>query len=118
MSCKICINKCFGKGCCDVNYNQLDCILYSAKIYLADLQSKILSNLLWFNRENVPRLVSLSKAVKNCLAILQKEWEAYKLGFHSCLCKKDICALIEKLNSMIPGDCANSCRTDQIIING
>lgn len=118
MDCKICLNKCMGEGCCSVNMSELDCLLYAGRIYLADLQSKIIANCLWFNRDNVPKFIDEGKIIKEKLFILKQEWEALKKGFRSCLCDKDICKLIDQLRTLIPMDCVNSCRTDQLIING
>lgn len=118
MECKICLNKCFGQGCCKVNLEEIDCLLYGTRQYLADLQAQIINSLKFFNRGNVPKFIAIGREVKLNFFIIKQEMEALKMGFRSCLCDKDLCNIIQKLKAQVPQNCVPSCRTDQIYLNG
>lgn len=116
MKCKACLNNCYGKGCCYVDYVKVDCILYACRIYLGEIQVNIIKALKWTTKDKIPELLKMRMHINCLFLILKKEWEAQKLGFRSCLCDKDLCNLVNLISDILPLNCKQNCRTDQIYI--
>jgi len=118
MTCKKCLNSCYGEGCCIVDFEEIRCLLYYTKIYIADRQAEIIKALKWTTRDHINKFMEAYKEIKILFNVLKEEWEAYKLGFRSCLCDKELCNLKDLLRTMLPPNCQINCESDQIIVNG